>query len=226
MYTTDAPTSRHHDASLILFSTILTVSRQAPLLKGLEQRHPVGKLSPSEPSGVSSAVVAASAPKERPPIDLFKSIFESESESDSEEETAESGEATTVAASGEADATTKADERARQGLVGKISIQRGYGTDSSEESTGREDLIAEYHVGDHHSNNLEDGKADSDNGRRRGDKARSSRASDSGTRRSENGSRNRTRSKKKHKKHKSDKKESKSDKKHRKHERKRKKIHN
>ncbi|CAM9353055.1 unnamed protein product [Hapterophycus canaliculatus] len=214
---------------------------QIPLLKGMEQLDPVGveqgrlvgKLSPSESSGVSCAVVANGPQTERPPIDLFKSIFESESESDSEEEEGErEGDVVAAAATGEADPSTLEEQRAPPGSFGKTSVQRGYGTDSSDDSTEREQLRAERRVGNHHFKNLEGkGNADSGTGRPRGDAAKSSRESGSDTRRSERGSRKRSsrthdhshRNIKKHKKHKSNKKDSKSEKKRRKHEEKKKK---
>ncbi|CAM9965589.1 unnamed protein product [Scytosiphon promiscuus] len=204
---------------------------QIPLLKGMEQQHPLAKSSPSESAGVTPAVVADGALKERPPIDLFKSIFESESDSDSEEEAESGGEATAKAAVGEANSEIQAEERAPLGSFGKAKSQRGYGTDSSEESAGREELIAEHRIGDHLSKSLdEEGKTNSGRGHHRGDTAKSSGEVGRGTRRSESGTRKRSSRKhgnahknnKKHKKHKLDK-ESKSEKKHRKHGEKKKK---
>lgn len=192
-------------------------------------------MPPSASSGVSAPVVTDNAREERPPVDLFKSIFESESESESEEEEEESaGEAAAASATGKSDATTIVEQRTLQGVLSKTSVQRGYGTDSSDESTGREQLEAEHRMGDHHSKHVEEEeKAGSDGGVPKGDKAKSSRESGSGTRRSESGSRKCSsrkhghghRSKKKNKKHKSDRKDSKSEKKQRKHgERKKKRM--
>lgn len=169
----------------------------------MEQRHPVGAVPASVTSTEATAVaVAEDAPKERPPIDLFKSIFESESESDSEDEDESDGEST-AAAAGEAESTPTAPQtevrRAPESLFDKKSLHRGYGTDSSDESTG----TGTGQLGTaHHSKKLEQGRSSGGEGKRpRGE-------SDSTSRKHGH----------KHKKHKKDRK----DKKHRKHDKRKK----
>lgn len=173
----------------------------------MEQRHPVGVVPPSATSsGVTAVAVPEDTPKERPPIDLFKSIFESESESDSDDEDESDGEGT-AAAAGEAESTPTAPpmdiRKAPESLLGKKSLHRGYGTDSSDESTGAgaDQLGAAHRFDGYQSKTLEQGGRSGDEGKRpRG-------ASDSTSRKHSH----------KHKKHKKDKKEKK-DRKHRKHD--------
>lgn len=172
----------------------------------MEQRHPVGIVPASVTSADSTAVVVAEdTPQERPPIDLFKSIFESESESDSEDEDESGGEGT-AAAAGEAEATPTAPpaevQRAPESLLDTKALCRGYGTDSSDDSTGvgTGQIGAAHRVDGYHPKRLEQGSGGGGK-RSRGDSDITSRKHGH-----------------KHKKHKKDKK----DKKHRKHDKRKK----
>lgn len=175
---------------------------------------------------VAAAVVTEDSHQERPPIDLFKSIFESESESDSEEDDENGGEETATVA-GEADSTASAPPthrlRAPEGLFDKTSLHRGYGTDSSDnESIDDGQLEADHRVGEDDSKRLDGGRRAGDGGKGpRGEKANSSRGGDSGTR--EHGSSSRKRSSSKHSHKHRKRKKDKSDTKYRKHDHKRKK---
>lgn len=176
----------------------------------MEQRHPVGAVPSLVSSDATAIVGAEDTPKERPPIDLFKSIFESESESDSDDEDESEGEGT-AAVAGEAESTPAAPtptapptevRKSPESLFDKKSLHRGYGTDSSDESTGTGtgQLGAAHRVDDSHSKKLEQGGTGREGKRRRGE-------SDSTSRKHGH----------KHKKHKKDKKDKKN-KKHRKHD--------
>lgn len=175
----------------------------------MEQRHPVGVVPPSATSDAAAIAVPEDTPKERPPIDLFKSIFESESESGSDDENESGGEGT-AAAAGEAESSSTAPptelRRAPESLFDKKSLHRGYGTDSSEESAGAGagQLGAAHRIDGYHSKKLEQGRGSGGEGKRpRGE-------SDSTSR------------KHKHKKHKKDKKDTKDSRKHRKHDKRKK----
>lgn len=191
----------------------------------MEQRHPVGTVSASLSSVVAASVGTDDGHKERPPIDLFKSIFESESESDSEEDDESGGEETaTVAGKADSAATAPPTDRlqAPQGLFDKKAgtLHRGYGTDSSDHSTEPRQLGADDRVHEHDSNSLEErGRAGGGGKRPRGERANSSLDRDSGRR--HHSSRKRSSSKHGHKRKK--RKKDKSDTKHRKHDHKRKK---
>lgn len=203
-YSRSKRTCTHVGSELTLTRTCFP--RQMPLLKGTEQRHPVGVVPASVTSTDATAdAVAEGAPKERPPIDLFKSIFESESESESEDEDGIGGEGTSGVAD-EAEVTPSAPptevRRAPESLLDKKSLHRGYGTDSSDESTvdTTGQLGAAHRVDGYRSRELEKGgRSDSGSKRTRG--------------KSDNTSRKHCRKHKKHKK----------DKKHRKHDKRKKK---
>lgn len=173
------------------------------MLRGMEQRHPVGVHASAMSSDATA--VDEETPKERPSIDLFKSIFESESESDSDDED-ESGEEGTATAVGEAGSTPTGPptevRKAPKSLFDIKSRHRGYGTDSSDESTGADTgQLAPHRVDGHHSKKLEQGKSGEGKRPRGEGESRASRKHDH-----------------KHKKHKKDKK----DKKLRKHEKRKK----
>lgn len=195
----------------------------------MEQRHPTSAVPASLSPVVAAAVVAEDSHQERPPIDLFKSIFESESESDSEEDD-ENGREETATVADQTDSAATAPPthtlRAPEGLFYKTSLHRGYGTDSSDdESVDPGQLEADHRVGEDDSKSLEGGGRVGVGGKGPGgEKANSSRGSDSRTREhgsSSSSSRKRSSSKHGHK-HKKRKK-GKSDTKHRKHDHKRKK---
>ncbi len=168
---------------------------QIPLLKGMEERHPIVAGTGSVSSGtVAAAAVTDDVPTERPPIDLFKSIFESESESDTDEGEDTGGEGTAIAAPEADPAAPAAPTKAPEGVLEKPSLRRGYGTDSSDESSGPD----QHGVGDALSKKLEERKSDS-SGRKRG------------TARSDSSRDKHGRKHKKHKKYKKDKKQRKHD---------------
>ncbi|CAM9131081.1 unnamed protein product [Ectocarpus sp. 13 AM-2016] len=189
---------------------------QIPLLKGLEQRHPIGIMSASASSGIGGVVVTDSGPAERPPIDLFKSIFESESESDSAEDE-ESEQESTLAAAGEPSIVSPRpraeSQRAPHGLFSKAPVDRGYGTDSSEESPGQ--VEGRHQVVD------EAGGAGGEGPNMPGEKTMSARDDDKRTRRRESSSKKH--SSRKHGSSKKHKKKHRSEKRDRKHDHKRKK---
>lgn len=212
---------------------------KVPLLKGMEQRHPPSLVSASRPPALATAA-QDNPPPERPPIDLFKSVFESESESESEDEDddeSDAGRAPAVA--GETGATPPALPTGvsgidSQSLPGKAPVRRGYGSESSDdesEAIGR--------PGGKHSISYRRPKKQDDHGRERGktrglkrhrkeaasssrDASSSGEESDRNTRQSKSASRKRSSSKGRHK-HKHKHKNEKSEKKHRKHDHKRKK---
>eukprot|EP00752_Nemacystus_decipiens_P002123 g2026.t1 len=169
-----------------------------PLLRGMEQRHPVGIVPPSATiSDAAASAVPEATLKERPPIDLFKSIFESESESDSDDEDESGGEGATAAAAGEAGSSPTSPpteiQKVPESLFDKKSFHRGYGTDSSDESseTGAGQLGAAHRVDAYHSKKPKQGRISGVEGKRlRGESDSTSRLA---------------RKHKKHKKHKKDK---------------------
>lgn len=197
----------------------------------MEQAHPHGIPLVSRASGLG-AVVEDAAPPERPPIDLFKSIFESESESDDSDESEEGDGERIAVTAGETDlaaATTLAvgtGGAPPQGLASNVSIPRGYGSESSEENADPVQLDAEEQTRHDHRKKPKE-KRGRDERHRRGERVgsiqdRSSSEEDStkGIRRSDGTSRKRSDGKRKHKhKHRKER----SEKKHRKQDRKRKK---
>ncbi|CBJ49053.1 RNA binding protein, putative [Ectocarpus siliculosus] len=210
-----ASTDTLNKASTATVSVDKSGRTEIPLLKGLEQRHPIGIMSASASSGIGSVVVTDNGPAERPPIDLFKSIFESESESDSAEEE-ESEQESTLAAAGEPSISSPRpraeSQRAPHGLFGKAPVDRGYGTDSSEESPGQ--VEGGHQVVD------EAGGAGGEGPNVRGEKTKSARDDDKRRRRV---SSSRNHSSRKHGSSKKHKKKHRSEKRDRKHDHKRKK---
>lgn len=137
----------------------------------MEQRHPVDVVPESVTrSDATVFAVAEDTPEERPPIDLFKSIFESESESDSDDKD-ESGGESAAGAAGEAELSRKEPpteaRKASESLFDKKYLHRGYGSDSSDESTaaGNGQLGAAHRVDDDHSKKLERGRRSSGEGK-------------------------------------------------------------
>lgn len=122
------------------------------LLQGIEQRHFTQLLANAVPTTSESSALDEDHSAEKPPIDLFKSIFESESESDSgnesnEDEEDKRGVAATMNGTHEVDKSTSAQSRSfgsegsghalrdlERASFGAKSRNRGYGSDSSEES--------------------------------------------------------------------------------------------
>lgn len=161
-------------------------------------------------------MVTDNGPAERPPIDLFKSIFESESESDSAED--EEGEQeSTLEAAGEPSVTSPGPQaecqRAPHGLFGKTPVDRGYGTDSSEDSSPRQ-------VGGGHQVDDDAGGAGGEGPNIPGEKTKSVRDVDKRSRRRESSSKKH--SSRKHGSSKKHKKKHRSEKRDRKHDHKRK----
>lgn len=183
------------------------------------------------------------APTERPPIDLFKSIFESESESDSEESGGSDGEDVPGKASGvgapsvslalPADGRGMAPPVSRDGARGhgmtKKDVPRlGYGSDSSEDAaavgeieshpSATDSLVTrrreKEHTGGEAAGNIPSEESESNKHARKGGRERDRTG---GERRRSSSSRKRSDSKHKHKR-----KKDKSEKKHRKHYHKRK----
>lgn len=217
---------------------------QVPLLKGMEQRHPPSLVSASRPPALATAA-QDNPPPERPPIDLFKSVFESESESESESEDEDDDESEagrTPAVAGEAGATPTALPTGvsgidSQSLPGKAPVRRGYGSESSDD----ESEVIGRPGGKQQSISYRRPEKQDDHGRERGktrglkrhrreaasssrDASSSGEESDRSTRQSKSASRKRSSSKGRHKhKHKHKHKNEKSEKKHRKHDHKRKK---
>lgn len=169
----------------------------------MEERHPiVAETEPVSSGTAAAAAITDDVPTERPPIDLFKSIFESESESDSDDDEV-SGEEGTAMTAPEADpAAPAAPTKAPEGVFERPSLRRGYGTDSSEESSGPD----QHGVGDDLSKKLQQERKSDSSGKKRG------------TARSDSSRDKHGHKRKKHKRDKKDKK----DKKHRKHDSKRK----
>lgn len=93
---------------------------QTPLLKNLEEWHPISS-GPAASAGVLSLAEDV-VPVERPPIDLFKSIFESESESESDDSGEDNGETslTFPAAAGQAHAVVAASSKADLRAVSEV----------------------------------------------------------------------------------------------------------
>lgn len=186
----------------------------------MEQRNPVDMVSTSGASSLAATVKDAFLP-DRPPVDLFKSIFESESEPESEDSDESARERTSAADLGSGTATIALPTEGRgavpQGWYGKTAPHRGYGSESSQDSLGLGRIDPKLPTGNDHR------KTQGQKGRR-GDAGLSRDASDSegdsdkGARHRSSVSRKRNGNKRK-RKHKRDK----SEKKHRKHEHKRKK---
>lgn len=111
-------------------------------MQGMEQRHQV-PITEGSKSSDFGAVVKEDAPAERPAIDLFKSIFESESESESESDgdgrDQEDENASTPVQPPElpADLSLARKVAQKQESIGKRLRRRGYGSDSSDNSSGR-----------------------------------------------------------------------------------------
>lgn len=197
----------------------------------MEQRHPIGASSEARASN-AVATVDAAPPAERPPIDLFKSIFESESESESEDDD-ESGGESQAAASETLYTASKIPVQpnmrggAALGAASTTSLRHGYGSDSSEDSTIAPEMPFSRHRPVRQKE--EGGSGHDENPRRHGrgsirDASDSERDSDMGNKKrsSSSSGTKRSGSKRKHKQ-KHQHKGNKAEKKHRKHQHKRKK---
>lgn len=216
---------------------------QVPLLKGMEQRHPPSIVSAPRPSVLETAA-QDNPPPDRPPIDLFKSVFESESESESEsdsEEDDESDVGRAPAVAGKTSATptalhTEVPGVASQDLPDKASGRRGYGSESSDDESeairrpGGEQQSISYRHPEKQDDNGREKRRIRGMKRHRGegaslshDASSSGEESDRSTRHSKNTSRKRSSTRGRHKRKHKHKKE-KSEKKHRKHDHKRKKT--
>lgn len=211
------------------------------MLQGMEQRHPPSIVSDLRPPVLVTAA-QDNPPPERPPIDLFKSVFESESESESEsnsEEDDESDVGRAPAVAGETSATptalrTEVRGVASQNLPGKASVRRGYGSESSDDESeeirrpGVEQQSISYRRPEKQDENAREKRRIRGVKRHREGASSSRDASSSGeesgrsTKQSKSASRKGSSTKGRHK-HKHKHKKEKSEKKHRKHDHKRKK---
>lgn len=209
----------------------------------MEKWHPLGV--PRESGGSFHACILqeSPAPAERPPIDLFKSIFESESESDSDESAGSDGEDVPAAVSGEGAPSrsltlpveargvappVSSDGARGHGTAGKGAPRQGYGSDSSEDTAAvggiepppsMTDSLATTRRQKEHARDEASGKYPSQESELNKHANNSGRERDrrEGERRRSNSSRRPSDSKHKHKR-----KKDKSEKKHRKHHHKRK----